>query len=212
MNKKLISIILVALAVVALLAIGAYLLTTTKKVATTETIKTQTENTIDTQNTIKNLLASNSPQQCSYTDPEGASNGTVYVANGKMAGEFNVNSPQGAVTSHMFSDGTDMYIWMDGQPQGIMMSLSGAQEPNTSTTSATQNVDVNKPFDFDCVEWTVDETMFAKPTSVTFVNMNSLIPTGTGAGSGQTMPSCSACDILPAAAQASCKAAIPGCS
>lgn len=212
MNKKLITIILVVFALIGVLAIGLFLLISAGQTNTSETTNTQTQNDTTAQNTIKNLLSSTSPQQCSFNDQDGVSSGTVYVANGKMAGEFMVTSPQGTLSSHMFSDGSDMYIWMDGQPQGIMMSLSGAQDPNTSTTSATQNVDVNKPFDFDCVGWVVDESMFTKPASITFVNMSALVPTGTGAGSGQTMPSCSACDMLPQAAQASCRAAIPGCS
>lgn len=212
MNKKIITIIVVVFAILGAVIIGLYLLLSAGQTNTSEVTTTQNQTDTVAQNTIKNLLGSTSPQQCSYTDPDGVSSGTVYVANGKMAGKFTTNSPQGALSSQMFSDGTDMYIWMDGQPQGIMMSLSGVQNPDTSTSNQAQNIDVNKPFDFDCVGWTADESLFAKPSGITFVNMSELVPTGSGAGSGQTMPSCSACDMLPAAAQASCKAAIPGCS
>jgi hypothetical protein len=214
MNKKLITIVLIVFAIIGVLAIGLYLLISAGQTNTTETTNTQTQNDAVAQNTIKELLGSTSPQQCSYTDPEGVSSGTVYVANGKMAGRFMATTAQGSLTSQMYSDGTDMYIWMDGQPQGIMMSLSAAQNSDTTTTNQAQNIDVNKPFDFNCAPWVVDQTMFAKPTGITFVNMSELIPTGAGSGSGSSpsMPSCSACDMLPQAAQASCRAAIPGCS
>src|ERR1700683_114218 len=60
-------------------------------------------------------------QKCTFSDSTNKSSGTVYVSGGKMRGDFQSSNNGKTNSSHMLNDGTFVYIWSDGQTNGIKM-------------------------------------------------------------------------------------------
>jgi hypothetical protein len=161
-------------------------------------------------------LASN--QTCTFTDAESSSNGTVYASGGKVRGDFSSTTGTTTTVSHVFSDGTDFYMWVDGEAEGMKVSLESFSDLNTkSSDPKTKSVDPDKQVDFRCAPWTVDSAVFNLP-NIKFTNFSSLMmsaPSGmmSEEGEGSTQmdmkaAQCAACDNLPAESVAQCKQAL----
>lgn len=219
MNKSLLIVggIIVLVAVVA----GVYFFLSPKtstpiQVANTEktiTAETKSENTAP-KKSLRDLLTLTTNQECSFTDDQGNS-GTLYGAGGKVRGDFSA-TVNGAVTqSHMFSDSTNMYFWVDGQTMGFKGSMDAMT--NAGAQSGNKSVDVNKQVDYECKPWTVDTDTLAVPEGITFTDFGVMMPQGSGTNeAGQSaLPDvnsiqCASCDNLPVDAQEQCKQAL-GC-
>lgn len=218
MNKKAL-VIVIAVIVLALLGFVAVSMSKTTKQAPAQTMQvvpTPTQAVTATGNvkgTIKSLMTAGKSEVCSYTNAVNGSNinGKLYVADGKMRGDFTVvnTAKNETVSSHMIvNDGQNMYAWTDLSARGMKMSLASATAASTTTTSSSP--DVNQEVQFSCSGWTPDTSMFTVPTNVTFYAIAAppTAPTGVTTGtatSGAANPGCSACANLPAAAQAACK-------
>ncbi len=161
---------------------------------------------------IKELLANGKTQMCKFSVVEegAAANGTVYVSNGKMRGDFTGASEAGATqVSHMIHDGSYSYVWVDGMDGGFKMAINAADAPDSSPNN--QVVDQNKNFEFNCERWTEDSSKFELPQGVTFSEMPT-IPAGAGAGASGSFDTKAiqqaACNNLPEPAKSSCLSAI----
>jgi hypothetical protein len=130
------------------------------------------------QMSMRELLGMSGPQRCTFTnnvqDPE--SSGVVYVAGGKMRGDFTSVAAGQTIQSHMIVDGETSYMWSDAMPQGMKMAFAdvGAQ----SGQGSGQSVDVNEKVDYSCSGWTADANMFALPAGVEFSDLGVLLPPG----------------------------------
>ncbi|MEY4731605.1 MAG: hypothetical protein RL681_551 [Candidatus Parcubacteria bacterium] len=166
------------------------------------------------QMSMKDLLGLGGAQRCTFTNKveNSESSGVVYVANGKMRGDFTSLSAGQTVKSHMIVDGETSYVWSDAMPQGMKMSFANIGASATGQ-NANQSVDVNKKVDYSCGAWTVDVHMFALPDGVTFSDLSAMLPpVGTtpvkggtygdyvpgSAGSGDLKATqCASCDQIP---------------
>lgn len=214
MNKN----IVIAIAVVLLLGIGGFVFLKKSPVTpSTDTKMTQTtdgsSNTGASEKSLKDLFASGASQQCTFNNPDSKeSMGTVYVSGGKVRGDFTVAVEGTNMTTHMIGDGTNSYIWTDGQTTGMKMAF----DPTTATqnpSTQSQAMDLNAKMNFNCSAWSVDKNIFVVPTNVTFTELN--VPkTGTvikgSTGSDMKIQQCAACDNAPDEAKEQCKAAL-GC-
>ena len=183
---------------------------------TTETpYAANTPQTPSSMGTLADLVAKGGSSSCTVsTNGTIASQGTVFVSNGKVRGDFTSNTPAGVMESHMISDGTYVYVWSSAMKTGIKMK---AQKPTSSTsTPATSNDSTQNPYSqtyqYSCTPWAEDDTKFTLPAGMTFNDMSAMMmqakPTGaTSAGSAPT-PNCAICDQVPAAAKAQCLAAL----
>ncbi len=208
MNTKVLAVVIGVL--ILLLGIGGffYLNRSSNKQMVKETSvnqeKTQNQQTSSlTQASIKSLLASKTPQECNFSDNSGAAKftGTIFVANGKASGEFNIQAPSGPIVSHMVSDGTNAYVWTSMSKQGFKMALAEASSAAANNKNAG-SPDVNKTFDFKCQNWSLDNSKFTLPTDITFSTFN--MPNTSPAAGGPTTGSpaaCSACNSVPEGAQ-----------
>jgi hypothetical protein len=207
MNTKIAGLVIGILII--LLGVGGYFFlnnSSKKQAPVVNTASQATSPSVSaTQSSIKSLLASKTPKQCDFSDNVGTASftGTVYVADGKASGEFNVQTQAGPIVSHMISDGTNAYIWTGNTKQGFKFSLAAATNA-AGNTQNSQSVDVNKTFDFKCKDWSVDNSKFAIPTDVTFTAF--AIPnTSPAVGSIKTTTgssaACSACNSVPAGEQ-----------
>lgn len=160
-----------------------------------------------TQGTLKNLLTAGKPQTCTFDNNKG-STGTVYVATGRMAGDFTTTTQGNTVTAHMIVDSGYSYVWTGMTKIGFKISLAEAQKAEANA-STNQSVGLNETVSYSCKDWTVDASKFTLPTDVTFSTFNipgAAAPKAAGASAAVgTASPCSACDSLPAAAQGPCR-------
>lgn len=168
------------------------------------------------QASLKSLLAMGKSQKCTYETA--GSKGTTYISNGKMRGDFDANLPAGGgsqtAVSHMITDGTTSYMWMDGQTTGVKMDFSAMQTNPTKgevNNSGQVNVDPNQNYDFQCSNWRADSSVFTPPASVQFTDMGAMMQGQMGSGTTQPPTGdlkTAACNNLPEPAKSQCIAAM----
>jgi hypothetical protein len=149
--------------------------------------------------------------------------GTIYASGGKVRGDFTAQGAKGPIESHMFSDGTTMYVWSSARPQGIKMAVpasgkSPAGTPPAAPPGNAQTQLYNESVDYSCAPWTADASKFVLPQNVSFMDVGAMMggmkPQGAGGAPGAKpagMPAmnCSLCDKAPAgAARDQCRAAM----
>jgi hypothetical protein len=122
---------------------------------------------------LRALIAKGQSISCTFNQTlDGvASSGTVYVANGKMRGDF-VSKPSNtaAVNSHVIVDGQTMFAWSDGVSQGVKVTLD-AQKQGQANGSGP---DLEKEIDYKCSPWSADTAKFATPSTITFIDLSAM--------------------------------------
>ncbi len=206
MNKT----ILAAVAVIVILGIGAFAYKSMKQPGSTgsssQTGMTKQTTAQTAEGTLKSLLAMGQSVQCTFsTTNEGAkSDGTVYVSNGKMRGDFKTVSDKMNVNNHMIVDGQYSYVWSDQSKQGMKMELK--KEETSSPTGAPANGQQNGPnlnekVNYTCKPWSANAEMFALPSGITFMTfaVPSAAPSGAATQEATTPAAgnCSICDQVP---------------
>ncbi len=146
---------------------------------------------------LKDLLTKGLAQTCTYS-AEGGS-GKVYVAGGKVRGDFDTAAEGKTLKSHMIVKDNTSYIWTDDQKTGFKMSF----DPNSIDTSATadtsvtgQTANLNANYNYKCSTWLEDSSQFNLPSGVTFSSFE--VPSAPSGGSSGSAPSssCSYCNAL----------------
>ncbi len=228
MNKNVVGVIILVLV---LLTLGAFLYYRPAQPVTPPTSTSQNpsetapggNNSTSASLSFKDLLAAGTPVSCTFGQTvEGRStSGTVYVASGKMRGDFQSQTADGKqnVTGHMITLDQTSYIWTNQSNTGFKVSLNNtSQIPNSQKA---QGFDPDKKNDVTCNPWTVDQSQFTLP-NITFQDF-SAVTGGTGSTSGSAgagaggsvtpgigslkTVQCSTCDqIQDAAAKAACNA------
>lgn len=215
--------IAVGVVVLAVVAIVGYLLIDKPQTQAPNSVNSvnNTSNGNSAATSLRNLMAMGQNQQCTFTDVDTGSNGTVYVSNSKMRGDFVSISDSTTVNGHMIVDGDNMYIWTDGEAQGFKASMSASEEVASQIEdnmggSANSAVDVNAEFDYECSSWSVDNSKFTLPNGVEFQDFSAMME-GVGEMMEENSSSeegssdqCGICDSVPAESQAQCRAAL-GC-
>ncbi len=136
-----------------------------------------TPKTLSTEGTIQgsmgDLVALGVSLKCSFTHTTdlSSSSGDVYVADGKVRGNFKVTStPLGnqSFDAYMIADGKESYVWSSFMPQGYKTIIT---EPNGGESNAGQDgLDYNQTLDYTCTPWEKDVSFFVPPADVTFVD------------------------------------------
>ncbi len=188
MNNKIIAGIIVALIVLA----GAFFLMRSKSGdVASNTQKTDSAAQVQSESgSIKSLLASGTSRKCTYTvDQDGyKSEGTIYVANNKMRGDFSVQIDGKDTMSHMINDSATSYLWTDGTGMGMKMSINPEDAKAAQDSAAKAGaVDLEKNYDFSCDSWVADTSKFELPSNVQFSELPKMLsmPTET-AGSPES--------------------------
>ena len=179
---------LLIIAIVAILAVGggAYVVTKNKEnkklqptveddFSGAEKIKTDA----NAKGSLRSLLALGKNTMCTFTSvvKNSSSSGTVYIAsNGDMSGDFTSQTSSGTVTSHMIMKGGTSYVWSGAQ--GAKMNVSATEA--TTASNANQSVDLDAQVDYDCKNWTRDDSKFVVPTNVNFIDIEAMMK-GAGA-------------------------------
>ena len=199
-NRNLILGLIFALLII-VFGVGAYFLSQNKTATNSakQEIAKPTNSTKSAESTLKDLLASKVPSKCTYSTDAGATkiSGTVYVAGGKVRGDFTTTSGKTEITGHMATDAKYVYTWTDGSKQGYKFATDTIT--NAKTEANTQQPDFNQKFNYSCSPWLEDSKMLELPKDVTFTVFSiPTVPTGTTGTSLNNQAACQACASLPA--------------
>lgn len=227
MNRNV--VVTIGVLVIIIVAVGGYMFMNRSSVNPSAI---QTENpsvspvatTITTEKTsLKDFMRMTGDQKCEFKDEDSSSSGNIYLNSGKMRGDFISSVNDKESITHMINNGTDIFIWIDGQKTGFKTTLDSIEQISKTegTTRVSQPVDINKQslamlakqVDYKCEAWTVEQLKFAVPDDVNFQDiaamMKKIPASATGSGmSNSNIEACSACNNLETDAQAQCKRAL----
>jgi len=129
------------------------------------------------EGTLKNLLTGGKSLKCTYTSKTASVSvdTIVYVANGKIRGDFTSKSSQTAVKGHMIIDGQYSYMWTDMSKQGFKVAIDQNQPTPGANESLGQSPSLNQSYTYSCSGWSVDASAFVLPSDITFSTMT--VPT-----------------------------------
>lgn len=177
----------------------------------------------DTQSgTLRSLLASGQPQTCTFSlDQSDGSvvNGTgqLYVDNGKMRGDFKINSNGQTMTAHTVVMDNAVYSWIDGMGTGNKMAMSADSSATDNNQAVKDSSGLDQNVNYKCQPAAADDSKFDLPVNVKFNEIVAGQVTNTDgantAPSGQPTPAkvdCTICDQAPDNQRAACLAAL-GC-
>ena len=157
------------------------------------------------------LIALGAPATCtfSYTYQGATVDGTVYVAQEKMRGDFTMSQQGQSFDVSVIRDGSTHYTW-GATPFGAFATKVDLDNA-TPAEKEKSGVDFDEDLDYTCAPWRVDASMFALPSDVNFDDINAEVQQIQAAEQMVGDLKCSACDSIPDAnAKAQCLAAI-GC-
>jgi hypothetical protein len=173
MNKT----VLIALALIVLVGGGFYV---SKQMGSSPGTPSSSETTqsASTKGSLRSLLSLGQNVTCAMTNPDG-SKGTVFVASDRVRGDFETKSDKGTMMTHMIQSGGFMYLWQEGEAQGMKMKFDETTTADAQDTQATAqgNVDLDSEVDLSCTPWGVDQSKFTPPASVTFTELSSMLQT-----------------------------------
>lgn len=163
------------------------------------------------QMSMKELIAMGKSQKCVFSEPQSSTGGTIYIADGKVRGDFTSQNQGANVSGHMIVDGTTVYTWMDGMNQGFKTSFNPTGEQGQGDTQ--QGLSPDKKTDYKCEKWSADESFFAMPAGVTFSDMSAMMQgTVKATANPNAMPTktaqCKACDMAPEPQRTQCREAL----
>lgn len=223
MNKGL--VIGIAIIVLLVLGFGVYNVTIKgsskeKQTATQDNgVEATTDMTTEESSaasSLRELLSRGMSQRCTFsTEADDAkTDGTIFAASGKMRGDISTTTSEKSIMSHMIFSNNELYVWMDGETNGMKMTFDPNKVQDEETKQKT--VDLDEKVDYQCSGWVGDSSLFEVPSSVTFTDLTSLaIPTVPSSGSSEGLmggneSGCAACENLTDEAKTQCKTAL-GC-
>lgn len=188
MNKNTI----IGVIIIVLIALGMWYFYSSKNInATTETATTTVSGSTDATtatgiasntttakpagtSTFRSIFTQSGNHQCSY-EQVGTSNRTssvVYIADGKMRGEFRTMSGNDTVANLMIYDGGYLYSWREGMTVGKKTTIRTVADlpsaiPQDLTSGAILGVSMDS-VGWDCHDWAKDPKIFVIPTYVKF--------------------------------------------
>lgn len=172
MNVKIISIVVLVLALV---GGGAFFALSGSD--DTETSQSTTPESNSRRSSINGLLGLGQQLTCTYEymDANGnASSGEAVIDGERMRGSFKVTSGDETETSELLRDGETQYVWNDETKEGYQVAISVQQtdvdDPTPDSNETAQGPDQDEQYDFDCQDWSVDETEFEVPGDVNFID------------------------------------------
>ncbi len=119
---------------------------------------------VSTNASASDFLASGENKKCTYVD--GEDSGTMYFSNQRLRLDF-----QGVESSgSMIIKQDKQYVWDDATRSGIIFDLGAASD--TLGAAPQEAVDLDAEYNFSCVNWNVDESLFSPPSDVTLTDFN----------------------------------------
>lgn len=218
MNKKIVIVI-----VIVIVLLGAYFATRSKKDSNQTMSENQATGEVkqDTSNkgqkSMKDFLSFSGSQKCtvSYSQEGYQTTGVAYVANGKMRGEYTATMNGQTTKPQFISDGQTIYSWQEGEATGFKMTVTATQ---TAEAEKQNTVNMDQQVDYDCENWSTDNSKFTPPSNVKFTDYSEMLNNlqtdtkveGSGSADLKAMQ-CQACAQAPEESRAQCLQAL-GCN
>ena len=123
-----------------------------------------------------------------------------------MYGEFtNVTADGTSNQASVIRNGDTQYVWQSGSNEGYKTDVSQSDEETQTETSET--IDPDQNYEFKCVSWTVDESLFELPSGVGFTDIADRLQQVQQQTQEAIENACS--QISDPTARAACEAAVP---
>ncbi|KKR78314.1 MAG: hypothetical protein UU23_C0001G0078 [Candidatus Curtissbacteria bacterium GW2011_GWA1_40_9] len=169
--------IIAALVIVVLViaAAGAYLYKGRSQGAakSVDRVQEAVETVSVNKGSIRGLIDKDENVTCSVKYLDNEMSGTVYIAGGKVRGDFTTAEIGEMPENHMIQNGEYTYIWTNLN-QGIKMKISeeATQVSPSPQSTASKPLDLDEQIEMDCDKWSVDESMFVPPSDVSFSDLS----------------------------------------
>lgn len=125
-------------------------------------------------NTFRSIFTQSGNHECLYEQvtSSGKSSSRVYIADGKMRGEFRTVSGTTNTATMMVYSGGILYSWKEGATTGKKSSIKSLAElpeaiPGDLTSGAAFGVSMDN-VSWDCHDWAKDPAMLMVPSYVKF--------------------------------------------
>lgn len=142
------------------------------------------EKTKDTKTvkSVSEIIANGQSLSCtfSYTDAEqGITESGNFYVNGPQAkfrseAEIVTKDSDKKITTYMIGDGNYAYSWNGAEKTGFKISMKEGT-PVAQDTKAQNNQRLDQKMNFDCRNWSVDNSKFILPPGVTFTDFSTMI-------------------------------------
>ena len=124
--------------------------------------------------TFKSIFTQSGSHECEYTGVNGSSqiNSAIFIAGGKMRGEFRTMSGTNTQPNRMVKKGCDWYTWEEGSATGKKTSIKSIADlpqaiPQDLTSGAIYGTSLDN-VGWDCHDWSQDDTQLVPPSYVKF--------------------------------------------
>lgn len=174
--KKTLSLCLVLLSSLFLSACGVK-----KNNSFTTTPSESQEESANSSFSLRDLIAKNIPQKCTWTsNQEGSeSTGTMVISGNKFKQEVTVKEDNTDLVINSISDGTYIYTWQEkagkvSSDMAIKMKLDSFEDPGTNTNSdnptSVGTIDMDQEYQYNCSPVIVSDSDFQPPKDVEFAD------------------------------------------
>ncbi|MFH1583460.1 MAG: hypothetical protein ABIB72_04080 [Candidatus Falkowbacteria bacterium] len=146
--------------------------------------KGEAENT-KTIKSVNEIMASGKSLECtfSYTDEEqGVTESGSYYIDGPKArfrseAEIIMKNSDQKTKAYMIGDGSYAYSWSDASGKtGFKISMK-EESPSAENTGAKaqKDAELDRKMNFDCRDWSVDDSKFTLPPGIEFTNFSEMM-------------------------------------
>ena len=195
----------VALVAITLLGFGIYSNVSQRSATPSPTAESNSDLQTDVQaQSLADFIDSANNQQCTFTDTEAETSGTIYVANGQLRGDFTSSAEGESVVAHVISNNQEVYLWMDGVDEAYQTSMDSISELSGELPLGDL-ISPDDDVDYECSPWAVDPAVFELPDK-NFTDLSTLLEAV--GGSENNALQCAACDSLSGEVQMQCRAAL----
>lgn len=166
--------IIVYIITTVVIAGGVYLITSnnSQDENNSQVIEQTTANQEDSQivsASMKELVSLGKSLQCTFeSNTEFAkTSGVVYVADGKVRGNFRVTVSSlgnNSFDAYMIADASNTYVWSTLAKSGFKAPI----QKEVQTQPGQEGVDYNQVLTYTCTSWQTDQTLFTPPSDVVF--------------------------------------------
>lgn len=151
------------------------LVTTSSQGESREETKDTSASSSDFKGSFAELAERGGSYKCTFAHENdiAVSTGTVYISGDRIRGDFHSETEHMDVESHMIAKGGYVYTWSPMTSQGFkMIALENGGSFEGSAAMSGNYADLHQEYNYDCVVWNSDESMFTLPNDHTFVEMN----------------------------------------
>jgi hypothetical protein len=164
---------------------------------------------------IQQLVGLGKSVTCTFatTTASGSQQGTIYVSNGMVAGDFTANVTGGSpIDAHMIVRDNTSYVWTSATNQGFKSTVAAS----STGTGTGQGLDYSAQMNYECKSWNADSSKFNLPTNISFMSTAAYTQPDQGAGATGaagagvkgTAAQCAQCNTLSGSQKAQCLAAL----